>query len=72
MRNRCRVRQSEISRAIRAALAAGVEVQRVETQKDGRVVLIIRGQEGVDMSVEPSRNPWDEVLDHAADEKRPT
>jgi hypothetical protein len=70
-RQRCRFRQSEITRALKAALAAGVEVDRVEIEKDGRVNVVICKHKVLDFPAEGERNPWDEVLNHAANEKRP-
>jgi hypothetical protein len=33
-------RQQDVTRALRAAVAAGIEVQRVEIDKSGKIVLI--------------------------------
>jgi len=38
-------RQQDVTRAIRAAKAAGVEIQRVEIAKDGRIVIVTGGAE---------------------------
>jgi len=35
-------RQEDVTRALRATTAAGVEVQRVEIARDGRITLILR------------------------------
>lgn len=70
MREPCRFRQAELTRAIKAALAAGVEVDRVEIEKDGRVIVVVCKQKALDFPAESARNPWDEVLSHASDEKR--
>ena len=72
MRERCRFRQSEVTRALKAALAAGVDVERVEIEKDGRVIVVICKQKALDFPAEGARNPWDEVLNNAPNEKRPT
>jgi hypothetical protein len=72
MRERCRFRQSEITRAIKAALAAGVEVERVEIENEGRVIVVVSKKRALDFSAEGERNPWDEVLTNAPDEKRST
>ena len=69
MRERCRFRQSEVTRAVKATLAAGVEVDRVEIEKDGRVIVVCK-QKALDFPTEIARNPWDEVLNDAPDEKR--
>jgi len=69
MRERCRFRQSEVTRAVKATLAAGVEVDRVEIEKDGRVIVVCK-QKALDFPTEIARNPWDQVLNDAPDEKR--
>jgi hypothetical protein len=33
-------KQQDVTRALRAAVAAGIEVQRVEIAKDGRIVIV--------------------------------
>jgi hypothetical protein len=36
----CTFRQLDVTRALRAAVAAGIEVQRIEIHKDGKIVLV--------------------------------
>jgi hypothetical protein len=50
-------RQSDITRAIRGALAAGVENVRVEIAKDGRLVVIITT---IAPAQTKSENEWDQ------------
>jgi hypothetical protein len=71
-RERNRFRQREITRAIKAALAAGVEVDRVEIERDGRVIVILCKHKMLGFQANGDENPWDEVLQNAPDEKRPT
>jgi hypothetical protein len=64
----CNFRQRDLTRAIKGARAAGIDVARIEIEKDGRIVLVFD---------EPAQsndklNPWDTVLNHAADPKRPS
>jgi hypothetical protein len=49
-------RQSDITRAIRGALAAGVENVRVEIAKDGRLVIITT----IAPAQTKSENEWDQ------------
>jgi hypothetical protein len=39
-RARCTFRQKDLTRALRGAQAAGVEVQQVEIAPDGRIILV--------------------------------
>ena len=49
-------RQSDVTRAIKAAVAAGVEIQRVEIDPNGRIV-IVTATEAERREV----NEWDRV-----------
>jgi hypothetical protein len=52
-------KQSDITRALKGAQAAGMAVDRVEIGNDGRIVL----STGLAASPEASNdNPWDKVL----------
>ena len=50
-------RQTDVTRAVKAVVAAGVEVARVEVDREGRIIVVARpaGEPG-----NPDRNPWDE------------
>jgi hypothetical protein len=65
----CLFRESDMRRAIKAAVAAGLEIARVEIAKDGAIVVVpgkpCPGTGG-------GLNPWDEVLDNATDKERPS
>jgi hypothetical protein len=39
-RGRCTFRQQELTRALRASAAAGVEVRRAEIDQEGKIVLV--------------------------------
>jgi hypothetical protein len=52
-------RQSDLVRALRAARAAGVEVDRVEIDRDGKLVIVVAGKAAKEP---PGSNEWDEVL----------
>lgn len=34
-------RQSDVTRAVKAALAAGVRIERIEIDKDGKIVVVV-------------------------------
>jgi hypothetical protein len=58
-------------------LAAGIEIARVEIGRDGTFVLVPgkSAEGGVSLGggvSDGATNPWDEVLTHAEDEKRPS
>jgi hypothetical protein len=52
-------KQGDITKALKAAAAAGVEVKRVEIGRDGKIV-IVTGQPEVAASM-ASDNEWDAV-----------
>jgi hypothetical protein len=53
-------RQQDVTRAIRAAIAAGVDIARIEVAKDGRIVIVTGGadppvQDDLDRELEQFR-----------------
>jgi hypothetical protein len=66
-RRPCTFRETDVKRAVKAVRAAGVEVDRVEIEKDGRIV-VFTGEPGQARDAEDS-NAWDEVLTNAADKR---
>jgi hypothetical protein len=53
-------RQKDVTRAIRAAIAAGVDIARIEVAKDGRIVSVTGGaqpavQDDLDRELEQFR-----------------
>jgi hypothetical protein len=66
MRGRCAFKKTDAIRAIRAVLAAGLEIARVEFRKDEIVVVSGKPAEESEPKdngdVKPIDNPWDEVL----------
>jgi hypothetical protein len=54
----CSFTKSAVTRAIKGAVAAGVEVARVEIDKDGRIVVFAKH----DSQCGATPNPWDEAV----------
>ena len=52
-------RQRDVTKAVKAVAAAGVDIARVEIDKAGKIIIIAAGSE-------PARNAneWDAVLGH--------
>ena len=57
-RGRCTFKQNDLTRALRATAAAGVEVQRVEIDTDGKIVVYV-GKAPADDKHEG--NEWDRL-----------
>lgn len=57
---------TEAARLMRAARLAGLTVERVTTDADGRPVLIVGDAD----TALPRGNDWDEVVKNAPDQKR--
>ena len=57
-RRPCTFRQQDVTRALKAAVAAGVEIHRIEIDKAGKIVLVaVRAGQS-----QSQINEWDEVL----------
>jgi hypothetical protein len=57
-RGKCAFRQSDLTRAFKAARAAGVEVARYEIAKDGRIIVVPVGAESVSNSADNEVEKW--------------
>jgi hypothetical protein len=51
-------KQTDVTKAVRAVVAAGVEVARVEVDKDGRIV-VIAGKPESNTREHTGENEWD-------------
>jgi hypothetical protein len=49
-------KETDLTRALRAARKAGADVERVEIGRDGRIVLVLKNGD----KVFPESNEWDE------------
>jgi hypothetical protein len=64
-------RQTDLTRAVKGALAGGIQIARVEIEKDGRIVVVsgkpTESADPADLHVNDQElNPWDEVLQDGA------
>jgi hypothetical protein len=62
-RARCTFRERDVRTAIKAAVAAGIEVAAVEIGAQGEIRIVV----GKPVAQELSANEWDEVLPHGKD-----
>jgi hypothetical protein len=60
-RRPCIFRQTDLTRALKGALAAGMEIARVEIDKDGRIVVVTRKEHGGPGGDGKGENEWDSV-----------
>jgi hypothetical protein len=59
-RSPCIFKQQDITRAIKGATKAGVNIRRIEIAKDGRIVIITAAE--VAVQIGPGEdNEWDQV-----------
>ncbi len=54
----CNFRQRDLTRAIKGARAAGIDVARIEIEKDGKIVIL---PAQLAATPETGGNEWDEV-----------
>jgi len=57
-RGACTFKQQDVTRALRATVAAGIEVQRVEIDKEGRIVLVTGKAPIPENGVQEKSNDW--------------
>ena len=68
MRSPSKFKKTDVTRAARAVLAAGLAIERVEIGNDGSIIVVPdKLREGGNGE---ASNPWDEVLTNAADKER--
>jgi hypothetical protein len=57
----CTFKQSDVTKAVRAVVAAGVHVARVEVDKDGRIVVVALKPPEAPREGSSEHNEWDDV-----------
>lgn len=62
-RGPCTFRQQNVTRALRAMLAAGIEVQRIEIDRDGKIVVVAGKSKELPRDGDDERNEWDDAND---------
>jgi hypothetical protein len=60
-RGRCTFRQRDLTRALRATVAAGIEVQRTEIYTDGKIILVAGKPRESPRDSGDQHNEWDTV-----------
>jgi hypothetical protein len=61
-RSRSTFRQQDVTRAVKAVAAAGVDIARVEVDREGTIRIIAANASGASRpSPGDAGNPWDEV-----------
>jgi hypothetical protein len=61
-RGPCTFKQQDVTRALRATVAAGIAVQRVEIDRDGKIVVVTGETQQVVVDAGRGDNEWDRVL----------
>jgi hypothetical protein len=55
-------KQRDVTKAIKATVKAGVPVERVEIDKNGKIVIVTAKAEDAVNGDNPGKNEWDRVL----------
>ena len=58
-RGSCTFRQRDVTKAVKAVAAAGVEIARVEIDRNGKIIVI--AGKPADMTEDAQSNEWDDV-----------
>jgi hypothetical protein len=62
-RRPCMFRQTDLTRALKGARAAGMGIARVEIERDGKIVVVPGEQQKGTSERVTAQNEWDEVFD---------
>jgi hypothetical protein len=61
-RRPCTFKQRDVTRAVKAIVAAGVQIERVEVSKDGKIVIVTaKPSESIVEDCPDYLNEWDAV-----------
>ena len=60
-RRPCIFRQTDLTRALKGARAAGIEIERFEIGKDGKIVVVAQKSPESPRDGEDVRNEWDDA-----------
>jgi DNA-binding MarR family transcriptional regulator len=55
-------KQSDVTKALKAAVKAGIAIERVEIDKDGKIVIVTGRPEDAANAEKAEKNEWDGVL----------
>ena len=55
-------KQSDVTKALKATVKAGIAVGRVEIDKDGKIIIVTARPEDAANGEKPGKNEWDGVL----------
>jgi hypothetical protein len=55
-------KQSDVTKALKATVKAGIAVERVEIDKNGKIVVVTARRDDAANSENPEQNEWDGVL----------
>jgi hypothetical protein len=54
-------KQRDVTRALKGAAAAGIDVRRVEIDREGKIIVVIGAAASSDTKVDADVNEWDSV-----------
>ncbi len=55
-------RQRDVTKALKAAVKAGIAIERFEIDKDGKIIIVTAKAEDVVNGDNPEKNEWDGAL----------
>ena len=55
-------KQRDVTKALKATVKAGIAVERVEIDKDGKIIIVTAKAEDTVNGGSPEKNEWDGVL----------